>query len=152
MPAYDVDVQVVAALPEGLYTEHLASIARAVLSHQRQPENTTVTLVITGGEAVRELNRIYRGVDALTDVLSFAAAEGPEFVTPEEMPPYLGDVIIALPVAEEQAAEEGRPIEDELTLLIVHGCLHLLGYNHADEAERTLMWAVQDEILASLRA
>ncbi len=63
---------------------------------------------------------------------------------------YLGDVIVSYPRAVVQAGEHGHPVEQELNLLVVHGLLHLLGYDHASEEERALMWARQETILTAL--
>ncbi len=110
-----------------------------------------VTVVITSDEAVADLNWQYRETAGPTDVLSFPAQEPtPGFVSAPEMASYLGDVIIALPYTERQAAALDRPLADELRLLVVHGTLHLLGYDHADAAEEAEMWARQDAILARL--
>lgn len=90
-----------------------------------------VTLVLCGTAAVRSLNRKFRKRDEATDVLSFPmglrAADG-------EL--YLGDIIIAVPVAFRQAREKGRSLEHELVFLAVHGFLHLLGYNHGRDMEQ----------------
>jgi probable rRNA maturation factor len=111
-----------------------------------------VTVVVTDDVGIQELNRDFLGIDAPTDVLSFGAQEaaGP-FVAAPEAGNYLGDVILSYPQAAAQAAEQGHPAGGELDLLVVHGLLHLLGYDHAAEAEQAVMWARQDEILNNLR-
>jgi len=126
----------------------LRAVALAVLEAERgdRPE---LTLAIAGDETVRALNLTYRGVDSATDVLSFAA-ETPDFIDAPDEPPYLGDVVISYPQAKAQAAAAGHPVEAELALLVVHGVLHLLGYDHAQPGDRAAMWATQEEILASL--
>jgi probable rRNA maturation factor len=110
-----------------------------------EPE-AELTLVLTGDAQVHALNRQFREVDAPTDVLSFPVGD----VDPETGRLYLGDVIISLPRAQAQAQAEGHSLEDELRLLVVHGVLHLLGYDHADEQEQAVMWAAQTEILTRL--
>lgn len=151
MTSYEIDVQPQIDLPEGVTVEQFVGWADAVLRHETQPANSSLALVITDDEHIRGLNRHFRKVDSATDVLSFPAEEGDAFVTPEEIAPYLGDIIISLPTAERQAAEEQHLLRDELALLVVHGCLHLLGYDHGTDEEQQCMWAVQDEILSSLR-
>lgn len=130
----------------------------ATLQAEGRPEGE-LTLVITGDTAVADLNRAYLGVDGPTDVLSFpaqepadglAASPAASFISAPEMANYLGDIIIALPYTRRQAAELGRSLRDELRLLAVHGALHLLGYDHAERAEATEMWARQDAILAGV--
>ncbi len=110
-----------------------------------------VTVVITTDEAVAELNQQYRNTVGPTDVLSFPAQDPtPGFVTAPEMATYLGDIIIALPYTRRQAAGLNRQLRDELRLLAVHGVLHLLGYDHADQVEEAIMWTRQEAILARL--
>jgi probable rRNA maturation factor len=72
----------------------------------------------------------------------------PGFVAAPEALSYLGDIVIAVPYSQRQAQELGRSLRDELRLLIVHGVLHLLGYDHATPDDEARMWARQDEILA----
>ncbi len=125
------------------------AVAAALLAEDELDGEATV--VITSDEAVAELNQQYRGVAGPTDVLSFPAQEPtPGFISAPEMAAYLGDIIIALPFTQRQAAALGRPLRDELRLLAVHGTLHLLGYDHAEPEEETAMWARQDAILAAL--
>jgi len=86
-----------------------------------------LSVVFTGDRAMRALNRLYRGMDKTTDVLSFSLREG-RF--PHIQPEVLGDIVISVPVAVRQAAESGHPLSHELYSLLVHGLLHLLGYDH----------------------
>jgi len=115
-----------------------------------------VAVVVTDDACVQRLNRDYRGVDAPTDVLSFAAQEGDDLdaifapEAAEEIDHYLGDLILAWPYAAAQAARYGYPMQTELQLLVVHGCLHLLGYDHDTDENQAEMWAVQQAILNSL--
>ena len=129
--------------------ERLEATARATLWHEGRLGE--VALVLTDDASIQELNRDFLGEDAPTDVLSFSAQEqaGP-FVTAPEAGAYLGDVIISYPRAIQQAGEQGHAVEQELDLLVVHGILHLLGYDHATEEEKSLMWSHQDAILAGL--
>jgi probable rRNA maturation factor len=128
----------------------LARAAEAALLAEGDADSE-VSLVVTSDEVLAELNRRYRGVEGPTDVLSFAARESaPGFVSAPEADKTLGDVLIALPFVRRQAAELGRDLDDELRLLVVHGTLHLLGYDHAEPDEEAEMWARQDEILAGL--
>jgi probable rRNA maturation factor len=107
-----------------------------------------VTVVITDDQGIQELNRDFLGRDHPTDVLSFSAREGDaSFVSSPEIGDYWGDVIVSYPRASEQAAEQGHTVERELKLLVVHGVLHLLGYDHEEKEDHAEMWARQDEIL-----
>jgi probable rRNA maturation factor len=120
--------------------------AERTLDQQRRSDQADLTVVLSDDDHLQALNRDYLGFDSPTDVLSFPSGE----IDPDSGHVYLGDVIISYPRAAAQAQAAGHPLEAELRLLVVHGVLHLLGHDHADEAEKTAMWAAQDEILASL--
>jgi probable rRNA maturation factor len=151
----NIDLQVDSAYEARVPVARLIEIAAAALHHGGVPE-AEVTLVIANDDLLHQLNHAYRGIDAPTDVLSFAARDETTgdavFVTAPEALNYLGDVIISFPTAERQAAAVGHSVADELSLLTVHGVLHLLGYDHASPEEEADMWARQAQILASLTA
>ena len=105
-----------------------------------------MTIVLTDDAQLHELNREYLGVDAPTDVLSFPAVEE----DPETGTPYLGDILISIPRAKQQAEAAGHSVEDEVQLLVVHGTLHLLGHDHAEPGEKTRMWKAQAEVMSGL--
>ncbi len=132
-----------------LSPERLTGVIRTVLQHMERTGQ--VTLVITDDEGIRELNRDFLEIDEPTDVLAFASQEdsGP-FISAPEAHEYLGDVIVSFPRAKAQAEEMGHPVELEINLLVVHGVLHLLGYDHGSEGEKAIMWAEQDTILRNL--
>jgi len=113
-----------------------------------------LTVVITGDDHIRQLNRRFLGEDAPTDVLSFPSEPMPgatrgevNFVTAPEAEAYLGDVVISYPRAREQAEAAGHSVEAELQLLVVHGVLHLLGYDDIEPEQRERMWAMQAKVL-----
>jgi len=115
-------------------------------------ETAEVGLTFTDDATIRQLNKEYRGIDAPTDVLSFALAEGCEepldYGEEEELPPeLLGDIVISLPRAREQAEEYGHPLTREVLYLTVHGLLHLLGYDHQSEEEKREMRAEEERFL-----
>lgn len=130
--------------------EHLCALLQAAaertLRHQSAAEDVALTIVLADDEYLHALNRDYRGIDAPTDVLSFPASER----DPETGALYLGDVVLSVPRAAEQASAAGHPLEAETQLLVVHGVLHLLGHDHAGDDEKARMWAAQAEILAGL--
>jgi probable rRNA maturation factor len=105
-----------------------------------------MTIVLTDDAQLHELNLDYLGVDAPTDVLSFPASES----DPETGVSYLGDILISIPRATQQAQAAGHSVEDEVQLLVVHGTLHLLGHDHAEAAEKARMWEVQAEVMSRL--
>lgn len=154
-PQPDIDVQIDPAYESETPAERLRQLATATLQ-RCDAAGGEVSLVISDDELLQQLNLAYRGIDAPTDVLSFAAREqsagAGQFVTAPEMLNFLGDVIISFPTAQRQAAAAGHSVGDELSLLAVHGVLHLLGYDHASPEEEAAMWQLQGEILASLPA
>ncbi len=121
--------------------------AQTALRHQNAPTQAELTIVITDNQQLQELNLQYLGIDAPTDVLSFPSEDE---IDPETGNPYLGDILISLPRASEQAAESNTTLEDEIQLLVVHGVLHLLGHDHAEPADKEAMWAAQTAILLQL--
>jgi probable rRNA maturation factor len=145
----EVEVQVAPAFVDFVSEERLRAAAWAVLRHERRAGE--LALVLTDDEGIQSLNRDFLEVDAPTDVLAFPTqgGDGP-FVAAPGASSYLGDVIVSYPRAEAQANEQGHATAQELDLLIVHGILHLLGYDHASGEEKDAMWTRQEAILASL--
>ncbi|VAX16825.1 Metal-dependent hydrolase YbeY, involved in rRNA and/or ribosome maturation and assembly [hydrothermal vent metagenome] len=90
-------------------------------------EDAEISVVLTDDHEIRELNRQYRGIDKPTDVLSFSQIEGSYS---DIAPSMLGDVVISLDAARRQAAERSLAVEDEIRYLLIHGILHLVGYDH----------------------
>jgi len=123
----------------------VALSARAALDDQGVSRGH-LAIVLADRERMRGLNREHAGQDSPTDVLSFADGS----LDPQSGQPYLGDVVICLPVALEQAASAGHSQESELALLAVHGVLHLLGHDHGQAAARAKMWEAQQRILNGL--
>lgn len=104
-------------------------------------------MLLTDDATIQELNRTYRGLDRPTDVLSFAQREG-EGSRPDD--PVLGDIVISVERAEEQAGAYGHSLAREVGFLAVHGCLHLLGWDHEEPADEAAMMAKTEEILGAI--
>jgi probable rRNA maturation factor len=105
-------------------------------------------IVLSNDRHVRQLNRDYRHKDKPTNVLSFAALDGG--MPDRDTAWHLGDVILALGVVRKEAAKQGKPLEQHLTHLVIHGVLHLLGYDHEEEAEAERMEALEIAALKRL--
>ncbi|MCJ7434215.1 MAG: rRNA maturation RNase YbeY [Anaerolineales bacterium] len=131
--------------PDFLDIELLESAARVTLEQQSAPDDD-ITIVLTDDNQLHELNLDYLGVDAPTDVLSFPASES----DPETGARYLGDILISVHCATQQAQAAGHSLQAEAQLLVVHGTLHLLGHDHAEAQQKTRMWAAQTEVLKRL--
>lgn len=129
----------------------------AALREEKVPDDCEVSVLLTDNEGIHELNRDYRGVDRPTDVLSFPANElSPgEFDAdlcerdPETGRVFLGDMAISLEKCEAQAEEFGHSFERELMYLTVHSTLHLLGYDHVDEAEMKRQMRGREDVIMS---
>jgi probable rRNA maturation factor len=143
-----VEVQIKDKFAESVSAEWLSSAAQTTLQ-VAGPDTGSLTVVITDDKAVHKLNREYLGMDVPTDVLSFGG-ESPDFVGAPDAEGYLGDVLIAYPQAQAQAAAANHSVESELALLVVHGVLHLLGYDHQNPEDKAAMWSRQEEILSYL--
>nr|WP_239447818.1 rRNA maturation RNase YbeY [Veillonella magna] len=108
-----------------------------------------MSVLLCDNKRIHELNREYRHIDRPTDVLSFALNEGDE-VNGEAESQLLGDLVISLERTAEQAKEYGHPFERELAYLTVHGCLHILGYDHMTEEDKKEMRTEEEFILGNL--
>ena len=140
-------------------------VCEAVLEQEGCPYEAQVGIVLTDNAGIRELNREYRGIDQETDVLSFPnldfeeegvfdAAEDEEreadYFDPETGELVLGDIMISVEKAAEQAREYGHSERREFAFLVAHSMLHLCGYDHMEEAQRARMERRQEEILTGL--
>lgn len=136
----------------------VSRIVEKVLDSEGCEEDYEVSISFVNDEEIRSLNKEYRGIDKATDVLSFPMLEfteeeqeeeeeGAEYID-EEL--ALGDIVISMEKTTEQAKEYGHSFERELAFLLVHGMLHLLGYDHEVEATEGEMFDRQEEILKEL--
>ena len=115
----------------------LEQIAQTTLRAEATPSSQGLTIVITGDRAIRLLNRRFLQVDAPTDVLAFSSDEAG----------YLGDIVISYETASRNAQAFNWRVGDELSLLVVHGVLHLLGYDDSTHRAHKKMWKRQEDIL-----
>ena len=135
MTEYVILVSIAETFVNAVSDERLAAVALRVLEAEGA-DACELSIAVTDDETVRALNREYAGEDAVTDVLSFSQREGEEFVAPPEGVPPLGEVVIAYPQAARQAL---GGVAGEVERLLVHGVLHLLGYDHAEPEEARRM-------------
>lgn len=136
-----LSVQIDERFRENLNEEWLSELVAVCLKIHEFDYEVELGLLITGDETIRDLNQRYRGIDEATDVLSFALTEGgsdvSQFILPPDGTIHLGEVIISYPRAIMQAEKAGHYVDNEMALLVVHGILHLLGYDH-DEPDREI--------------
>ncbi len=136
-------------------------IINFVLDHMNCPWECEVNLTVTDNEGIHDLNKRFRGIDKPTDVLSFPmidfsepaafdeAEELDDCFNPDSGELMLGDIVISAEKVIEQAAEYGHSVKREFCFLIVHSMLHLMGYDHIEEADRLIMEPLQKQILDS---
>ncbi|HHT73125.1 MAG TPA: rRNA maturation RNase YbeY [Firmicutes bacterium] len=121
-----------------------------VLAREGADPDVEVSLTFVDDEQIRVLNREYRAKDTATDVLSFPQDDEDGFMSIPGMPQVLGDIVISLPRAEEQAETFGHSLEREVVYLAVHGLLHLLGFDHEDEEGRAEMRAREEAVMEAI--
>lgn len=142
---------VLADAPDRATAACRAALAAAVLPPRIRGGALELGIVLADDAVVQALNRDYRGKDRPTNVLSFALTEGEEGPAPDPaVPVMLGDVILALETVAREAREQAKPFADHFSHLVVHGVLHLVGYDHVAEAEAEVMEALETQVLAGL--
>ena len=151
--SWNLEVQVDEAFQDQMQEDWLRQAVQATLVSEGISHPAELSLFVTDDEEVRKLNWNYRGVDQTTDVLAFAFredVEGSAFPQPPDGVTHLGEVIISCPQAARQASEQGHSLKQELTLLAVHGVLHLLEYDHESPEEEQAMRAREVRILSGI--
>jgi probable rRNA maturation factor len=160
----NVSVQVFEEFESLVSEQWLRGIAECALAIAPERASEPLSVVIADDDTVRELNSQHRGLDENTDVLSFsfthqgeyygegeppsARSEDVDFVMPPGRAAGLGEVVVSYPQAVRQAEAAGHSVERELALLLAHGVLHLLGYDHVEPEEEAIMQAQESKVLA----
>jgi probable rRNA maturation factor len=120
-------------------------VVGAAFQHFSLEENeTSLGITLTDDHGIQQLNNQYRGIDRPTDVLSFEAHE----FDPDTETTYLGDIIISYEKAQRQAERANHSFKTEILLLTMHGLLHIMGFDHNDQASKDEMWLLQAELLS----
>jgi probable rRNA maturation factor len=126
-------------------------VVDTAFNREHFPYGYEVGVTLVDNETIAALNREYRNIDAPTDVLSFAMLEGDEVIDlNEDGEAIMGDIIVSMPRAVEQAGEYGHSVEREFAYLLLHGVLHLLGYTHEDAGNARKMRNREEDILHDL--
>jgi len=123
---------------------YLDSVIERTLKHEKV-KNATFSVVFVDNDKIQYLNKNYRNIDRITDVISFAFEDNAKVVYNSVR--FLGEIYICIPRMIEQANEYGHSETRELAFLTVHGLLHLLGYDHMEKADEEEMFALQEVIL-----
>jgi probable rRNA maturation factor len=125
----------------------IKEIIKKVLQYLKVDEETEISILFTDDKFIRSLNNKYRGNDKPTDVLSFSLQEGAVKSSEVESDKLLGDIIISADSAQRQANNLNHSMEKELTVLLIHGLLHLTGYDHEKNKDYKIMREEEIEIL-----
>lgn len=135
-------------------TKMIEQCVNEVLKAHSIQEETEISVLFTDNEGIKEINKEMREIDKETDVLSFPQYEFEELGVIEKQEGYpvilLGDIVLSLEKASEQAEEYGHSFEREVGYLCVHSMLHLLGYDHMNDEDKTIMRAKEEEILSKI--
>lgn len=137
--------------PAVLPTRDLSRVGRALAKRLRLKKPYAIGLAFIPPAKMQMLNRNFRGKDRVTDVLSFPSIDIPLPKTAQNQEgKHLGDIAICPSYAKSEAKRRGIPLKEELVRLLIHGVLHLKGYDHATELEETRMFGLQEHILGSV--
>jgi probable rRNA maturation factor len=167
MNEYEIDAQIFDEFESAVSEHWVREIVSAAVESESSGPETHVSVVIADDEVVRDLNRQHRGLDENTDVLSFSFTHQGEYygeaerdaVTADEnfvLPPdvkaneSLGEIIISYPQTQRQAEEAGHTVDRELTVLLIHGVLHLLGHDHEEPDDEVAMKAAEARVMIRL--
>ncbi len=126
--------------------EKIQDLASFALNYAHAPQNSELSVSLVDIDEIHSLNKEYRGIDRPTDVLSFECDSIDEEL-PEDETLTLGDIIIACDIVDSQREQFGTSFDEEMSLMLVHGCLHVLGYDHIEEDEAEIMEGLEKEIL-----
>lgn len=150
---HNVTIEVDVPFEAQVAAADLEALLLDALAREDIEGEAALTVLVTGDERLRELNREHREVDETTDVLSFPADEGEAFPAPlsasDEEPRYLGDIAVSLPEVARKASAAGIDETLELRHVVLHGLLHLLGYDHASDGESAEMVAREEAVLGT---
>lgn len=151
--AMNIDIRDETGAVDDRQQEWVARLIRHAADYLKLGGEAECSVTFVGNDRIQAINRTYRGIDRATDVISFALEEMQEGEVPvhleDDEPRVLGDIVVSIDRAREQADEYGHSFERELGFLVVHGLLHLLGYDHATKEQEQEMFTLQEQILAS---
>ena len=125
----------------------IKEIITAISRQLKLKKNWEITVLLVGDQEIKKLNKKFRHKNKITDVLSFSQKEGGIMILPAEVKNYLGDIIISYPQIKRQAKKFKQPQKKEFALILIHGLLHLLGYNDETQSGAKQMARLQDKIL-----
>lgn len=142
-----IDVTVIGRIPAGFKKSDITKLANLAWKQGRGRGRVEMAVSVVDDRRIRALNRQYRGNPKVTDVLSFGQSPTKGAPSPKGAARQLGDLFVCLPQVRRQAKEIGRSVKEEFALMIVHGTLHLMGFDHETLAQERAMFGLQHDIL-----
>jgi probable rRNA maturation factor len=127
-----------------LNQKYLNKVAKEALKAAKFKKSVEISLVVVGEKRIKSLNKKYRKINKITDVLSFG---NEEFVSMPNKIIYLGEIFICYPQAVRQAKQKNNTVKKELAILLIHGILHLLGYDHSGDYKNSEMKILEEKVL-----
>lgn len=140
-PVNNIQITIYPEFREIINSNEIKSIVEKIFLHLRITK-AEISISFVGNKQIRELNYQFRGIDAVTDVLSFSIND----INPENGYLMLGDILISVPVAKAQAESIRHSLKKELILLVIHGILHLCGYDHENSHDEKKMFSFQEKL------
>ena len=137
-------------IPAGINAKLVAKIVKVTKAKLKPKKDWELTVLVVSPGQIKKLNRLYRHKNTVTDVLSFSQAEGPALILPRQKQAYLGDIVLCLSLIKKQAKIFKHSLKQEFSLLLVHGFLHLLGYEDKTQKQYQKMAKIQDDVLAKI--
>jgi probable rRNA maturation factor len=130
-----------------IHRRRIREIIKNIIQYLKVDEKTEISILFTDDKFIKSLNKKYRGINKSTDVLTFNLEEG-DLKFPElDENNLLGDIIISVETAQRQANNLNHNLENELMILLIHGLLHLIGYDHEEDRDNKIMQVKENEIL-----
>ncbi len=137
-------------IPSVFNLKHVQKIIEQIVKELKIKKDFEASITVIGDKEIRSLNKKYRGLDKVTDVLTFSQQEGESLILPKESGNYLGDVLICFSQIKRQAKKYQKSIKEEFDLMLIHGFLHLLGYEDETDKGFLKMDKLQSKILAKI--
>jgi len=130
-----------------IYRRRIREIIKNIIQYLKVDEKTEISILFTDDKFIKSLNKKYRGINKSTDVLTFNLEEG-DLIFPEvDKNKLLGDIVVSVETAQRQANNLNHNLEKELMILLIHGLLHLIGYDHEEDRDNKIMQVKENEIL-----
>jgi len=148
----DYLIEVAKAIKTPISNVSIKKTIKKALKYLKVNRKVEISVAFVDSKTIKQLNRQYKKINRITDVLSFSLEINSKFQIPDpKFQNYLGEIIICYPQAKKQAKEQKHSIKEEIKILLVHGLLHLLGYDHETEKEATIMEDLERKISEALK-